>query len=798
MRDTSRLSLSDRSADQYLPILWHLTDGVVEMEDGALMAMIHLDGRPMLLMQEDERYAARRHRDSVLRSLFDFNVEIYEHHLCHDRVEPFTAGPFRSGFARELLTTYHQRLQRGLLARQWLLTIIVRPRPIEGLGARIRRMLGHDAPGPDHALMRQLEEKVAAARRALRDYGPRRLGRRWHRGAPFSEIGEAVRCILYGRWSPVPEQRGSLASAIYTDRVICGAGGIEIRAPEGSRFGVVLGLRDYPEVAKPWILDGLLASRARLVMTNRFAFQAASKAAASMALTQRRMISGRDRAKSIVEGLDDALDQVESGRVVMGDHHWSLAIHADSEAELAEAASEVKGILSESSNIAAIPEGLGCFPAYWSQVPGAPAATRGRSGGIYGVNFLSLSSGAGFPRGSARPNWGAHLLRMVTTGHTAFDFDPHVRRVGHTLLLGPTGFGKSTMLGLVACALEQVLSPKGGVCVILDKDRSNQLTVRACGGYYANIRRGVASGMAPLRALENTGEVRSWLAEFVVGLMMLDGKGPVPGLMTDRIRRALEFVMRKPPALRSLGGLRQFLDHGADSTGVRLERWCRGGALGWAFDGDEDLIRLDAGIVGIDNTELLTTEMTAVRQAAAAYQLFRIRERVGRGVRGAVLVDEAASYLPQDESGFAEGFDAFSRELRKGNGLLWLAAHQPEDMAKTSAGRTLLTQTPTKLLFPNPQANETAYRDLLHCSPAEIEAIMRKMPSQGEGAVMIKRPEGSFIGRIPLNGMDEFIGILSADPNRIALWESIQRDLGTDDPGAIWDVYRQRHQEASA
>ncbi len=734
---------------------------------------------------------------SALRALYDTNVTILEPHVCHDRVEPFAPGAFRSSYGRELIHAYHAALDADLLTREWFVTILAHPRPISGALAKLGRMFG-GAANVDAALLRQVQDRAAVVRRSLRAYSPRRLGRRWAGGAPFSEIGEAVRLILYGRWSPVPETRGALSSAIYTDRVVCGLAGIDIRAPGRSRFAVIMGLRDYPEVARPWVLDGLLSVRRRIVMTNRFAFQSAATATGKMARTQRQMLNARDRAHSISEGLDDAMDAVESGRSIMGDHHWSLAVHADTQEELSEAIGEVSGALTERSNVSAIPEALGCFPAYWAQVPGAPGATLARHGGVHGFNFLSFSSCAGFPKGSIRPHWQAPLLRLVTEGHTAHDFDPHIRRVGHTLMLGPTGYGKSTFLGLVAVALEQALAPKGGVCVILDKDASNELTVRACGGYYARVRRGVSSGMAPLKALGDTEEARSWLAEFVLGLILQDGEGSPPPHQIERLHTALAFIMRRPPEARSLGGLRQFLDHGAESTGARLERWCRGNALGWAFDGDEDLIRLDAGIVGIDNTELLADDMATIRIPAAAYQFFRIREKVGRGVRGAVLVDEAASYLPHDDSGFAEGFDAFSRELRKGNGLLWLAAHKPEDLARTEAGRTLLTNTPTKILFPNPEASEEAYRTLLHCSEGEMEQIMGKMRGLGEGTFLVKRPEGSFVARAPLEALPEHIAVLSNDPNKSALWQSIGEELGTSDPALVWPVYRARYHEADA
>src|SRR3954451_7008258 len=106
--------------------------------------------------------------------------------------------------------------------------------------------------------------------------------------------------------------------------------------------------------------------------------------------------------------------------------------------------------------------------------------------------------------------------------------------------------------------------------IILDKDGSNELSVLARGGYYARIRRGQESGMAPLKALSDTEDARSWLEEFVKGLIMADGKGEPPADQMERIRYAITFVMRRPPAMRSLAGLRQFLDHGNDSTGARL------------------------------------------------------------------------------------------------------------------------------------------------------------------------------------------------------------------------------------
>jgi type IV secretion system protein VirB4 len=643
-------------------------------------------------------------------------------------------------------------------------------------------------------LAEQANERARTLRAMLREYNPQRLGVRVENGVPYTEIGEAIRLVLYGRWQPVPMTLGSMAGAIYTDRVICGKRGLEILHPGHSTFGMIFGFRDYPEIARPDVLDSILASKNRLVMTNSFVYRSAGAASDRMSLKQRRMSNAGDRAVSLHEGLHDAMDDVQSGRSVMGDHHWSLAIHADSLPDLHKAASDIKSLLTNSP-ITIATEALGCFPAYWSQTPGAPSIIKARHGDIKLMNFCSFSSLCGFPRGDQRPHWDRPTIRLRTQGNTVHDFSPHCRRVGHAVGIGPTGYGKTTTISLVDCCLEQNLVPKDGMSIILDKDGSNELSVLARGGYYARIRRGQESGMAPLKALSDTEDARSWLEEFVKGLIMADGKGEPPADQIERIRYAITFVMRRPPAMRSLAGLRQFLDHGNDSTGARLERWCQGGSLGWAFDGEQDLIRLEAGVVGIDNTEILPADMITVRAPAAAYQLYRIREKAGRGVRAAVYVDEAASYLPDDR--FAAGFDAFSRELRKGNGMLWMMIHHPQDFSDHPVGKAILSNSPTKLLFPNPSANEDVYRDVLKCSPGEIEAILSGMLELGDGTFMVKRPMGTFIARARIN-RPEFNAVLSSDPNRSALWHRIASEKNTTDPDVIWAEYRNRYQEAEA
>lgn len=793
-----QFKFTDKPADEYLTFDHHLSDDMAILADGTHVSVFRVEGKPLTLMDEFTRYGERRRRHGAMRALADTNIELYEHHVCHDRVEKFELGEFRSDFSRELAHAYHEDIDyyrengvtRKLMARDWFITILVRPRPIDRL---LNKLFGSTLD-PDEMLVNQVNERARTLLAMLREYNISRLGVRIEGGVPYSEIGEAMRLVLYGRWHPVPMTVGKMAGAIYTDRTICGMRGFEIVGSGPSTFGMLFGFRDYPEIARPQILDGILKSQNRMVMTNSFIYRSAGAASDRMSLKQRRMSNAGDKSFSLQAGLSDAMDDVQSARAVMGDHHWSLAVHADSFKDLEIAIGEVKSLLSNTSNLPVTNESIGCFPAYWSQMPGSPSVIKARHGDIKLINHCSFSSLCGFPKGSKKPHWGRSIIRLITEGNTAHDYDPFSRRVGHVIGVGPTGFGKTTTIGLFDICLEQCLVPRGGMSVIFDKDGSNELSVLARGGYYVRVRRGRDSGMAPLKGCPDTEDARSYLEEFVKGLIMADDKGEPPADQIERIRFGLLFIMRLPPVLRSLGRLRQFLDHGNDSTGARLERWCRGGALGWAFDGEEDFIRLEAGVVGIDNTEILPDDMITVRVPAASYQLFRVKEKVGRGIRAAVFIDEAASYLPDER--FAAGFDAFSRELRKGNGMLWMMIHHPEDFANHPRGKAVLANSPTKLLFPNPFANEEVYRDVLKCSPGEIKAVVEDMIEMGEGTFLVKRPKGSFIAKSQIR-RPEFVSVLSSDPLRSALWHKIGREKETNDPNVIWAEFRNRYQEAA-
>ena len=55
------------------------------------------------------------------------------------------------------------------------------------------------------------------------------------------------------------------------------------------------------------------------------------------------------------------------------------------------------------------------------------------------------------------------LIYTQTDGSTPFYFNLHVGDVGHTLILGPTGAGKSVLLGTIASQWRKYVNRKTGI-----------------------------------------------------------------------------------------------------------------------------------------------------------------------------------------------------------------------------------------------------------------------------------------------------------------------------------------------
>jgi type IV secretion system protein VirB4 len=242
-----------------------------------------------------------------------------------------------------------------------------------------------------------------------------------------------------------------------------------------------------------------------------------------------------------------------------------------------------------------------------------------------------------------------------------------------------------------------------------------------------------------------------------------------------------------PVRLRSLGGLRQFLgwrnQHGA---GPRLERWCRGAGLGWAFDGEHDEVDIKSRMVGFDLTTILGNP--EVVNPAASYLLYRIGSVID-GRRAVVSLDECKAYLLHDQ--FRDQIEDFLLRGRKNNTVVVLVTQEPEHLLEGTFGPTIVNQCYTKIFFRNPTADEKVHRGMLFLTEGEYRAITEDM-LPGSRQCLIKRDSGSVIVDFDLSAMPEFVAVLSGRATSVRFAEQLREETGEN-----WvEEFQRRHREA--
>lgn len=788
---------TERGAEKYLPYVGHLGPWAVLLDSGALMAIAHVEGQPFELADHAARNARQRLLNTIYRNIADDNVAIYTHLVRHADTAPEAPKHFRSGFATGLDGAYRKAVLTGRLYRNdYFVTLIVLPRGALGAGMGNKwSKLGRKFPAVAEGLARELEDQWFVLANGLESFGLRRLGVYEREGIMFSEIAEALRLIITGRYLRVPVVSGHMGDSIYTDRVICGRRGVEIRAPDKSTFGTVFSFREYPARTRPGMLNTLLSAPFPLVLSQSFAFVTRAQAQDKLSLKSAQMVSAQDKATSQIAGLEEAADALASNEFVMGVHHLSLAVYGASLAEVEDRAGKARGRLADSGAVV-VEERLGLEAAFWSQLPGN-AEWRTRPGAINSRNFAGLSSFDNFPAGQGSGHWGDPIARFRTDGGTTYDYVPHVADVAMTIIFGPIGSGKTALLMFLLAMFEQsvvecnAVSGRRGSVVFFDKDRGGELLVRASGGTYFELCRGQASGMAPLRGLKDTEPDKDFLRGWLIALVQSDGKGGLNPDEEKRLERAITRQLSMPVELRSLAGLREFLGH-ADPMGLgpRLEKWCRGNALGWAFDGDADEVRIDEAITGFDMTQLL--EHDEVCSPAGAYLLYRVTQILD-GRRVVLSIDEFRFYLKNRQ--FAAVVDNLLLTVRKSNGVVFLALQMPEHILESPLGPSIVAQCQTKIMFASPTADRETYIGGLKCTEGEYRAVREDMLI-GKRRFLLKREQGSVICEFDLGDMREYIAVLSGRANTVRLAEDLRRRFG-DEPERWLPEFMKHYHEAT-
>ncbi|MBQ1560635.1 conjugal transfer protein TrbE [Caulobacter sp.] len=317
------------------------------------------------------------------------------------------------------------------------------------------------------------------------------------------------------------------------------------------------------------------------------------------------------------------------------------------------------------------------------------------------------------------------LLYGKTEGSTPFRFSLHVGDVGHTLVVGPTGAGKSVLLALIALQFRRY---PGSQVFAFDFGGSIRAAALAMGGDWHDLGGSLTDGAAssvslqPLARVHETHE-RAWAADWIAAILAREGVTITPEVK-EHLWTALTSLASAPVTERTLTGLAVLLQ--SNDLKQALRPFCVGGAYGRLLDAEGE--QLGEAEVQAFETEGLIGGGAA--PAVLAYLFHRIGDRLD-GRPTLLIVDEG--WLALDDDGFAAQLREWLKTLRKKNASVVFATQSLADIDGSAIAPAIIESCQTRLLLPNERAIEpqitTIYRRF-GLNDRQIEILSRATPKR--------------------------------------------------------------------
>jgi type IV secretion system protein VirB4 len=349
-------------------------------------------------------------------------------------------------------------------------------------------------------------------------------------------------------------------------------------------------------------------------------------------------------------------------------------------------------------DFACIAEGLNALEAWLGSLPGNPYANV-RQPPVSTLNLAHIMPVSAVWAGPDRdPHFDAPpLFHARTQGATPFRFSLHVGDVGHEIVIGPTGAGKSVLLAFMALQFRRY---RNAQTFAFDHGGSIRAATLGIGGEWHDLGGSLNGNAAPvplqpLARIDGPDE-RAWAADWLAAILAREEFAITPEVK-EHIWTALGSLADAPVQQRTLTGLAVLIQ----ATGLKraLAPYTLAGPYGRLLDGDVEHFRTsDAqafeteGLVG-----------TPAAPAVLSYLFHRIGQRLD-GRPTLILIDEG--WLALDDPLFGRQLKEWLKTLRKKNASVVFATQSLADIEGSAIAPAIIESCPTRLFLANERALE--------------------------------------------------------------------------------------------
>ncbi|WP_235424048.1 VirB4 family type IV secretion/conjugal transfer ATPase [Citrobacter koseri] len=537
----------------------------------------------------------------------------------------------------------------------------------------------------------------------------------------------------------------------------------------------------FPSFSSPNMLSVLDYLSIEYRWNTRFCYYDSSEAIAQLEKEQKKwkqkVISFRDKllrtpnpkidqdALDMVNQYETAINAAKSGDIKYG-HYTSTIIlrHHDIE-QLELGTDEVAGYVRNTMGMSCRIESVNTAEAFLGSLP-SDSLHNVRRPLMSTLNLAHLSPLSGIWGGEEYcpcpfyPPESPPLMYCSAEGNTPFRLNLHVDDVAHTLIFGPTGKGKSTLLAMI---IAQFMRYQHARVYAFDKGNS-LLAVSRCGGTHYDIGNDSGPSFAPLSDLDND---FAWCEQYIEHLLLLHGVDVEP-VQRTRINTALKVMERSGHRTMS-EFVTQVQD---DQIKEALRYYTLGNRCGDLLDAEQDDTSLSAlqvfeihDLMGRGEKDMIPVLL----------YLFRKIERSLDGQPMLIVIDEA--WVALSHPVFRDMIKEWLKVLRKANCAVILATQSLSDAVNSGMLDILIESCPTQMFLPNDKAEDENIRVIYEkfgLNRRQIEIIMMAQPKR---QYYVTSPRGNRLINMSLSPLElAFVGV--SDKPEIAALKACIREHG--------------------
>lgn len=547
-------------------------------------------------------------------------------------------------------------------------------------------------------------------------------------------------------------------------------------------FAACVSFKISPDYLDEEFFDTVSTIQTEMICMNGFHIM--GNADVESTIRQRRSTAdeNKDSTETQISQAKSVMDENVSGNQSLVDYYPLFVLFGATPEDLNKSVDEFKKIAA-TFGISPVVETFASKVSWFAQIPGFDVFPR---------SFKLLSRAAAIsipmstqPRGVENSDWGPGPLVVFPTAQgTPYQFQFHVSdkpaAVGHTLTIGPTGGGKTTLFSFL---IAQSLRHPKLKAFFFDRNKGAEIFTLAVGGKYITMQgkekaqnateQSFITHLNPLKmpdSAANRAFLRRWFA-------IISGQNDAAS--ADEIARAVsvnfDYLGENDRMLKNLW---ESCFSSSGNMRAALKKWVDPLQYGDMFNEVSDTLDLHSRLTTFDFTDILQDEVLA--PAVISYILHRINNiTVSGGNPSLIMIDETAPML--ENKMFRDNFIVGLQEGRKNRQAYMVAFQRANVLDKLGIGDVVRGQAQTVMFFRNPAADANDYAHW-NLNPLEMAFIQGKAYPNLKRAVLLSRPVNgeSVILNTELGGLGNLLRLFESGRSSVLLAEELYKMYGNN------------------